>query len=115
MQDLAAYCEARERLQLAVDQRDATLTLSVMSSLDASKYGTPELTLLIPAASKVKSVSLELTTGEKKPVEVRSASDDSTRVVVTLPATAKTLQVTFCHPIHRDKRSCVEERLATTD
>jgi peptidoglycan/xylan/chitin deacetylase (PgdA/CDA1 family) len=95
MQDLAAYCEARERLQLRTERGENSLTLSLGSSLDTSRYGAPEVTLLIPAPPDVSSVWLQLINGENRPVAVRSASDGSTRLMVNVPTTAKALQITF--------------------
>ena len=96
MAELAGYCEAREQLQLRRERNGNTLTLSFRSSLDRSRYGTPELSLLIPAPGEPESVWLELTNGERKPVDVRLPSGNGLRkLIVNLPTNAKTLQLTF--------------------
>ena len=96
MGDLAAYCEAREQLQVRPERIGNTLTLSFRSLFDTSRYGTPELSLLIPAPNEPGSVWLELINGERKPVNVRSVSGDGLpRLIVNVPTTAKTLQLTF--------------------
>ena len=94
MQELAAYCEARERLQLSVEQDGSSLTLAIESSLDTSRFGPSEVTLLIPVPSTPTSAWLELI-GGGGPVDVRSVSTDSGRVMVTIPATAKAVQLTL--------------------
>ncbi|PYR97041.1 MAG: hypothetical protein DMG16_25990, partial [Acidobacteria bacterium] len=89
-------CEAREQLQLRRERNGNTLTLSFRSSLDRSRYGTPELSLLIPAPGEPESVWLELTNGERKPVDVRLPSGNGLRkLIVNLPTNAKTLKLTF--------------------
>jgi len=96
MGDLAAYCEAREQLQLSPERIGNTLTLTFRSSLDTSRYGTPELSLLIPASYEPRSVWLELIDGERKPVDVGFVSGNgSPRLIVNVPTTAKTLQLTL--------------------
>jgi len=96
MQDLTAYCEARERLQLTTSWEENILTVSVRTSLDTSRYGTPEISLLIPASSPPKSAWLEAANGERSPVNVRFASDDRPpRLIVAVPANAKAFEFTF--------------------
>jgi len=96
MRDLAAYCEARERLQLRTERVENMLTLFVESSLDISRYGTPEISLLIPAPSEPRSAWLELIDGERKPVSMRLVSGNgSPRLIVNVPTSAKALQFRF--------------------
>ncbi len=96
MRDLAAYCEAREQLQLRTERVKNVFTLCLRSSLDTTKYGTPEVSLLIPAPSEPRSAWLELINDERKPSIVRSVSDDgSLRLMVNVPTNAKMLQLTF--------------------
>jgi peptidoglycan/xylan/chitin deacetylase (PgdA/CDA1 family) len=95
MQDVAAYCEAREQLQLSTERHDSSLTVSIRSGLDTSRYGTPELTLLIPASSRPSSAWLELTGGERQAGNVGFVSDGPPRVLATVPTTATALHLTF--------------------
>ena len=95
MQEIVAYCETRERLQLRVERDGSSMALTIESSLDTSRFGPSEITLLIPVPTTPTSAWLELIGGEKAPVDVRSVSTDSGRVMVTIPATAKALQFTF--------------------
>ena len=95
MQDLAAYCEAREQFDLTTQRGENSLTLSFRSSLDICRYGTPEISLLIPAPSKPSSAWLELLNGEKIPANARAVPDGSLRLMINVPTTAKALQLTF--------------------
>jgi len=95
MQELAAYCEAREQLHLRIDRRDnSCVTIALESSLDTSRYGTPVVTLLVPVPSRPKSAWIGLQ-GERIPVDVCWTPDRDSRVTVNLPPSAKTLQFTF--------------------
>ena len=93
MQELAAYCEARERLKLRAEQGENSLTLHLESSLNTSQYGAPEVTLLIPTPSTPRSAWLELIDGRHVPVDVRFVSGGFARVMVNVPMTAKALQL----------------------
>jgi peptidoglycan/xylan/chitin deacetylase (PgdA/CDA1 family) len=95
MRDLAAYCEAREQLELTTERNGQSLTVFLRSPFDVSRYGTPDVTLLIPISSRPRSACLELSTGEHKRVAVRIGSDNLSRLLVNVPATAKALQLTF--------------------
>jgi len=95
MQELAAYCEARECLQLHTERRGGALSVYLRSSLDTSRYGSPELTLSIPASSDVKSASIELTTGERRPARFRLPSADSASILINVPTTARAIQLSF--------------------
>ena len=93
MTDLASYCEAREKVDLKVDRQSGKLTISVASKLDNSRYGTPEITLLIPERCKPNSAMVELPGGEWKSATMHAAVD-SRQTVVEIPSTARTLQIT---------------------
>lgn len=93
MQDLAAYCEAREQVQITADRTDGTLTVYLRSSLDTSKYGTPAISLLIPVDDKPRSASLELKNGERMPLHAGPISGG--RLLVNVPTSTSAVQVTF--------------------
>jgi hypothetical protein len=95
MRDLASYCEAREQLQLRPERNGRSLTVSLRSSLDVSRYGTPDVSLVIPASSKPSSARVELESGEFRPVGSNFVSDAVPRLVLNVPATARALQLTF--------------------
>lgn len=56
MGDLAAYCEARNSLSLQMKADGDRKTLNIRSSLDTKRYGTPEVTLRIPARAMPKRI-----------------------------------------------------------
>jgi hypothetical protein len=89
MQDLAAYCEAREQVRLSSGFSKNVLTISIRSSLDIAKYGTPEISLLVPCPSKPKTVWLELCNGESKSVTAKLLPDGVPRLLVNVPTGAK--------------------------
>jgi hypothetical protein len=94
MGDIAAYCEARERVRITVQRESNKLILLIHSSLDVAKHGTPEITLLIPGSSTPQSASLELVNGDQVPVSVHPVQEASTsRFMVTIPVNAKCLQL----------------------
>jgi peptidoglycan/xylan/chitin deacetylase (PgdA/CDA1 family) len=96
MSELAAYCEARERLDLNLERSENTATISVSSSLNTSLYGSPEVTLVIPVHSRPVSASLELADGQRKPLTWQPATgENSQRVLVDIPTNARTLRFTF--------------------
>jgi peptidoglycan/xylan/chitin deacetylase (PgdA/CDA1 family) len=95
MQDLAAYCEAREQIQLTTTEGVNSLTVFIRSSLDIARYGAPDVTLLIPLSSTPSSARIELISGEKQYVTGRLVASSLPRLIVTVPATAKSLQLTF--------------------
>jgi peptidoglycan/xylan/chitin deacetylase (PgdA/CDA1 family) len=95
MQALAAYCEAREQLQLSVERHENSLNIAINSLFDASRYGATAITLLIPVPFEPKSAWLGLTKGERAPAAVRWARDGSARAMINVPTTAEELHLTF--------------------
>ncbi len=97
MAELAAYCEAREHLELSLHREGNTAaTVSVKTSLNVPKFGSPDLSLLVPVLSHPKSASLELLDGQRKPLVWRfEDSEQSQRLLVDVPTNAKTLEFTF--------------------
>jgi hypothetical protein len=97
MSDLSAYCEARKQLKLSVTWENASLTIRPdTSSFDNHRYGTPEITLVLPLAAAPKSVSLELAGGERQPIEIDMSSEiKSSPLTVNLPIKARALHVMF--------------------
>jgi hypothetical protein len=96
MGDLAAYCEAREQIQLKVERRQNELDLSFRTSLDSSKFGTPELSLVIPVFSTPKSTQLEMNNGERRPISLRLLTKESEAyALVNIPTDAKSLRLMY--------------------
>lgn len=69
MCDLAAYCEARERITLKSSIERNKRTVEVVSSLDTERYGIPIVTLVIP--------------NQRMPKKVQRASDGVTEDIST--------------------------------
>jgi peptidoglycan/xylan/chitin deacetylase (PgdA/CDA1 family) len=96
MEDLAAYCEAREQLKVRTERVDNMLAVYLLSSLDVCRYGEPEITLLIPAPCEPRFAWLELVNGERKPLQVSSVPGNGlSKLMATVPTTAKALQFVF--------------------
>jgi peptidoglycan/xylan/chitin deacetylase (PgdA/CDA1 family) len=95
MQELAAYCEAREQLQLDLERDGDSLTIRFKSSFDASRYGAAEVTLLIPVPSRPTSAWLASNDGEKTRADARVAPDGSARAMINVPTTARALHLTL--------------------
>jgi len=96
MSDLAAYCEARARLNLKVKERSGDrMTLLVESTLNTEKYGLPDVTLVIPATSLPQRILLE-SVGTVR--ELKPAKDYAIRnggLTFDLPATNQTVRLVF--------------------
>ncbi len=60
MGQLAAYCEARERVQIRVRREQQRLRLDLMCDLDTARYGETDLTLLIPLERPPNAKVLEV-------------------------------------------------------
>jgi peptidoglycan/xylan/chitin deacetylase (PgdA/CDA1 family) len=92
MQELAAYCEAREQLQLNVRRSEDTLTVEFETALDTARFGAPDVTLLLPSSTQPKSAWFELAGGERMPAIVRSVTAGPQRLMVNVPTNAKALE-----------------------
>jgi peptidoglycan/xylan/chitin deacetylase (PgdA/CDA1 family) len=95
MQDLAAYCEAREQLELTTERTGPSLTIRLRSSLDVSRYGVPDVSLLIPASSNPRAVSLELLDGCTRAIVPSFVAGPVPRVMVNIPPDARQLRLMF--------------------
>jgi peptidoglycan/xylan/chitin deacetylase (PgdA/CDA1 family) len=95
MQELAAYCEAREHLQVAAHWNENLLSLTIRNAIDVSRYGNPEISLIMPIPSTPRSAWLELPCGDRMPAHFHPADGDCRRLIVTIPATTRTVQFAF--------------------
>lgn len=95
MGDLAAYCEARERITLQSKTEDNTTTIEMRSTLDTQKYGTPEVTLVVRSHATPKRVQRKI--GDT--VETLSAAsvrlENNGTLVLNVPAVNQTLDLSF--------------------
>lgn len=95
MGDLASYCEARESVSLqARTERDQT-TIQISSSLDREKYGSPEVTLVVPSQRMPKRIQREMgSVSDELAPEAVCARKNGT-LIVNVPAAAQTLTLSF--------------------
>jgi peptidoglycan/xylan/chitin deacetylase (PgdA/CDA1 family) len=95
MGDLVAYCEARECITLQSKTESGQRTLQIRSSLNTDKYGTPEITLNVPAQTMPKRIHRQVggTFVEAKPeaVCVRRAGN----LILNVPAVTQTVTLSF--------------------
>jgi hypothetical protein len=94
MRDLAAYCEARECLQLKVTSESNAITIRLESSLNVCRYGIPEVTLVVPAPRPPDRVAIGSAGSDLRPVAF-NYSPKLAAVLVNVPVTAQTLRVTL--------------------
>ncbi len=96
MGDLAAYCEARRQMHITAYRLNNETTLSIRSSLDTSRFGDPEVTLMLPASARPLTARLERANGDRIPLPVLAAPADSpSRYMVNVPSSAKALHFAF--------------------
>jgi len=91
MQDVAAYCEARECLKLKVIEQDTAMTILLESSLDVSRYGTPEVTLRVPVRRRPDSASVDLGGSQVKRIPF-NYSPRSEHVLINVPVMARAIR-----------------------
>jgi hypothetical protein len=94
MEEMAAYCDARERVQLRAERDAHATTLEIECPMNTSSQNT-ELTLLIPIAARPNAASVGLRNGDRVSAPVRFVADGSAHAIVNVPATAVRLQLTF--------------------
>jgi hypothetical protein len=96
MRELASYCEARESVHLSRRVDGNQLVVSMHSSLDHSKYGKPELTLLVPAASEPKLARAIMPNGDDLRLKTQLASPSAPgRLLINVPADARAIHCLF--------------------
>jgi hypothetical protein len=91
MQDIAAYCDVRERLQLTCSQGEKTLTVFFTGDCRQTR----EVTLLVPVPSHPLSVVATTETGDTRNLDVRNRRADPARVMVNAPALTKQIEFAF--------------------
>jgi hypothetical protein len=95
MEQLAAYCEARDRLSLRMTRENNNLFLEFESTFDEGRYGQTYLTLVIPVECEPASAWLQ-ENGKRTAVSTRFiGGKGSHQLLVDIPTGAKSLQLTF--------------------
>jgi peptidoglycan/xylan/chitin deacetylase (PgdA/CDA1 family) len=95
MRDIAAYCEGREHLQITADRTDNTLRLFLRNTMDVSRYGAPELSIVIPVASMPRTTTLFLDRGVRTEPAVRALPGRPPQLVLNVPTNATRVELTF--------------------
>jgi hypothetical protein len=96
MADIAAYCEARERLQPAVERHEGEMRVVWRGSFQCERYGNTELSLLFPALPRPHKVILIDKDGTHDLELGRSyVWTAEGRFMLNMPITAKLLRIVF--------------------
>jgi hypothetical protein len=96
MADLTAYCEARRQLHLETIRDGHGMHVALTSDFDATRYGSTELTLVLPRSAPPVSAWQKSLNGAETPVatEIRQI-DGSKHLIVNVPMTTRSLHLTF--------------------
>jgi peptidoglycan/xylan/chitin deacetylase (PgdA/CDA1 family) len=95
MGDLASYCEARECISLQSKTEKDQRTLEIRSSLDTDKYGTPEITLVVPEGKMPKRIQRHLGGACVEPaVDVVCRRTNGT-LILNVPAVTQMITLSF--------------------
>jgi hypothetical protein len=95
MGELASYCEAREHLNLISKTEKNTRVIEINSSLNTDKYGTPEISLILPEHVMPRCVRQRIgnVVNELDPAIVTNLKRDS--LILNVPATKQELTLSF--------------------
>ena len=96
MNDLAAYCEARETINLKVKCNGKESTVILESKLDKQRFGEPEVTLVIPTEKSPKDIFLNFDKCVKKlNFEKDCLTQNHTELILNVPVTAHSIRLTY--------------------
>jgi Polysaccharide deacetylase len=95
MGELAAYCEARERLQVELQETGDSLSILTKSTLETARYGSPEVTLNISLPSVPKSAWREFSTGERVPLELAAQRPLRRDIAVNVSSAVRLIHFSF--------------------
>ncbi len=100
MSELAAYCEARESVNLQVQKNNNEIKIFIDSSLDRQKYGDQEISLIIPAIDLPQEAFLQLNSHiiQNLKLEKFIIDKDCKKILVNVPTSAKALILRFEDP-----------------
>ena len=96
MSELAAYCEARERLRPEVETTRGGMTIVWRGSFPSERYGHTELSLLFPAGPTPRRM-IAINGDGPRHLDLRRSYFQSSagRVLINMPTDAKSLQIVF--------------------
>jgi peptidoglycan/xylan/chitin deacetylase (PgdA/CDA1 family) len=95
MGDLAAYCEAREQISLRSRTEKSKTTLEIQSSLDTGKYGTPDVTLMVPAQIMPKAIRRQMGSTVEEPRPESVCIKRNGTLIFNVPAVTQTVTLSF--------------------
>lgn len=95
MGEIAAYCEAREQLQVESRRTGDSLSILTKSTLDTGRYGSPEVTLNISLPSIPKSAWREFSNGERVPLEPDSSRTLRKNIAVNVSSGVRLIHFSF--------------------
>jgi hypothetical protein len=96
MAEIAAYCEAREMLQPAVERYNGEMRVVWHGAFQAEKYGHTELTLIFPSLPRPRVVTM--TNGNGRHHSVLGGSHvqmTAERLLINMPTAAESLHIVF--------------------
>lgn len=96
MREIAAYCEARDSVNLRVEREANRITVRIDSSAYADNYGPSELTLVLADTNEPRLARALVESGDgllERPVVVTPGR--GRKLVVTVPDSAKVLELVF--------------------
>jgi peptidoglycan/xylan/chitin deacetylase (PgdA/CDA1 family) len=96
MKELAAYCEAREKINLKVKRKDNEIKVQIECPLDVEKYDSPDISLVIPD-ERVPRVALLESNGNLRRLnrEKEFLKNGDDKFVVSMPVKANSLTLLY--------------------
>jgi hypothetical protein len=95
MGDLASYCEARECISLQSKLERDQRTIQIRSSLNADKYGAPEVTLVVPAKTMPKRIQRQINGNLIEATSDAVCTRKNGTLILNVPALTQTVVLSF--------------------
>jgi hypothetical protein len=95
MGDLASYCEARECTSLQARTENGKTTLQIDTSLDTNKYGIPDITLIVPGATRPKRIERRLGAESTELPLAEVCTRKNGALILNVPAVTQTVTLSF--------------------
>jgi peptidoglycan/xylan/chitin deacetylase (PgdA/CDA1 family) len=96
MAGIAAYCEARQKLQPIVQRYNGAMKIVWQGSFEAEKYGHTELTLLFPSLPQPRMVTMATEKGFKRLKSGHSyIQTDTGHLLLNMATDAQAVQIVF--------------------
>lgn len=95
MGDLAAYCEARDRMFLSSQVEENARTIQIQTSLDTDKYGMPDVTLIVPASKPPKRIEQRFAGASNVSAPQAACFMKKGSLVLNVPSVSQTIRLSF--------------------